>query len=145
MSAESLHATWLLLTSAAALLGCIGVLLLATTVRQLLGQGQQTRDVIQGLQHSVAALDGENLEHAQSRQKVETQLKRLGIRQDQLELRELDSLPFGHASKLVKKGAGVEDLMGVCGLTQGEAELIVTLHGLQQNAKVSKPSSMKEQ
>ena len=145
MSAESLHATWLLLTSAAALLGCIGVLLLATKVRQLLGEDQQHQDVIKGLQQSVAALNGENLEHGKNLQKIETRLKRLGIRQDQLELRELESRPFGHASNLVKKGAGVEDLMGVCGLTQGEAELIVTLHGLQQNPKALSSSSKQEQ
>lgn len=145
MSAESLHTAWLLLTSAAALLGCIGVLLLATKVRQLLGQDLQRQNVIQSLQQTVTGLNGEILENGRNRQQIEIQLKRLGIRQDQLELRELESRPFGHATNLVKKGAGVEDLMGVCGLTQGEAELIVTLHGLQQSPKALNSSSKRKQ
>lgn len=145
MSAESLHTTWLLLSSTATLLSCTGVLLLATKVRQLLGQDLQRQNVIKNLQQTVAALNDEILEHGRHRQQIEIQLKRLGIRQDQLELRELESRSFMHATNLVKKGAGVEDLMGVCGLTQGEAELIVTLHGLQRSPKALGSSSKRKQ
>ncbi len=145
MSAGSLHTAWLLLASAAALLGCIGVLLLATKVRQLLGQELKYQDVILNLQQAVTALNGEILENGRHRQGIDIQLKRLGIRQDQLELRELESRSFGYASDLVKKGAGVEDLMGVCGLTQGEAELIVNLHGLQQNPRALSSSLERKQ
>lgn len=145
MSADNLNTAWLFLTSTSALLGCTGVLLLATKVKQLLSQESQRQSVIQILQQTINALNGEILENGKRRQQIEVQLKRLGIRQDQLELCELESRPYGHATNLVKKGAGVEDLMGVCGLTQGEAEMIVTLHGLQQNNKALGAASKREQ
>ena len=145
MSAESLNSVCLFLTSTAALLGCTGVLLLASKVKQLLNQESQRQNVTQILQQTINSLNGEVLENGKRRQQIEVQLKRLGIRQDQLELCELESRPYGHATKLVKKGAGVEDLMGVCGLTQGEAELIVNLHGLQQNKKTLQVTSDRQQ
>ena len=145
MSAENLNTAWLFLTSVAALLGCMGVLLLATRVRQLLSQETERHNVIQILQQTISSLNGEIVEYGKRIQQVEVQLKRLGIRQDQLELRELESRPYGHATKLVKKGAGIEDLIGVCGLTRGEAELIVTLHGLQQKDPALEATSKVQQ
>ena len=145
MSAENLNTAWLFLTSVAALLGCMGVLLLATRVRQLLSQETERHNVIQILQQTISSLNGEIVEYGKRIQQVEVQLKRLGIRLDQLELRELESRPYGHATELVKKGAGIEDLIGVCGLTRGEAELIVTLHGLQQKDPALEATSKVQQ
>ncbi len=36
--------------------------------------------------------------------------------------------PYEVAARLIRRGAGVEELMSVCGLTQGEAELLLNLH-----------------
>lgn len=51
----------------------------------------------------------------------------------ELEMQKLNeaaaSTPYGQAIKLAQRGVGVDELMDSCGLSQPEAELILTLHG----------------
>ncbi|MBI2779916.1 MAG: DUF2802 domain-containing protein [Gammaproteobacteria bacterium] len=63
-------------------------------------------------------------------ERMEQQLRRLAERQDQLDLRDPVSQSYGHAIRLVQKGASVEDLVSECGLVRGEAELLMRLHRL---------------
>jgi hypothetical protein len=42
-----------------------------------------------------------------------------------------DGRAYSQAIKLVQKGASVEELMEVCGLARGEAELIAMMHRLE--------------
>lgn len=63
---------------------------------------------------------------------LEQQVRRLAERQDQLELRDPGGRPYAQAIRLVHNGASVEDLMTTCALTQGEAELLVMLHGVKR-------------
>lgn len=63
-------------------------------------------------------------------ERMEQQLRRLAERQDQLDLRDPASHSYGHAIRLVQKGASVEDLVSECGLVRGEAELLMRLHRL---------------
>ena len=64
--------------------------------------------------------------------RLEQRVQRLTERLDQTELRTAGDRPYAHAVKLVQNGAGVEELIESCGLTRGEADLIVMLHGVAQ-------------
>lgn len=62
--------------------------------------------------------------------KLDQQLRRMVDRQDQWELRAGGERSYQQAIQMVHKGAGVEELVTNCGLTRGEADLIVMLHGM---------------
>lgn len=59
--------------------------------------------------------------------KLEQQVKRIIERQDTLELRASSDRPYAQASQLVHKGADIDELVDTCGLTRGEAELLVMM------------------
>lgn len=60
--------------------------------------------------------------------RVEQQLRRVMERQDQLNLKDPIEQSYSQAIKLVRQGAGVNDLMEACGLVQDEAELLIRVH-----------------
>ncbi len=56
----------------------------------------------------------------------------LGQRQEQMEREEPEGQSYDQAVKLAQKGASVDDLVHVCGLTRGEAEMVAMMHRLAQ-------------
>ncbi|MCA1805511.1 MAG: DUF2802 domain-containing protein [Xanthomonadaceae bacterium] len=56
------------------------------------------------------------------------------MRQDQWELRSGSERSYQQAIQMVQHGAGAEELVRNCGLTPGEADLIVMLHGMARTA-----------
>ncbi len=58
----------------------------------------------------------------------EKQMKQIAERQEQIDLTDSGSQPYQQAIKMVQKGSSVGELIEVCGLTRGEAELIAILH-----------------
>lgn len=62
---------------------------------------------------------------------VSKRQEELGMRQDQMAQWEPEEHSFQHAIKLATRGASVEELIEVCGLPQGEAELIAMMHRLE--------------
>ncbi len=60
---------------------------------------------------------------------LEQGLRRLAERQDRMELVHAGERAYDHAIRLVRNGAGLERLVAECGLTAGEARLILMLHG----------------
>ena len=70
---------------------------------------------------------------ANSRQlTLERDIDQLRHRQDQLELRMADSQTYGQAEQLVKRGAGIDELIATCGLSRGEAELVMRMHRFRE-------------
>lgn len=63
----------------------------------------------------------------------EQRTRRFTERLEQLELREKSSRQYGQAAKLVHNGSTVEEIMEVCGLNRGEAELIKVMNELDTN------------
>ena len=59
--------------------------------------------------------------------KLEQKVKRIIERQNLLELRASSDRPYTQASQLVHRGANIEELVDSCGLTRGEAELLVMM------------------
>lgn len=58
----------------------------------------------------------------------EERLRQIESRQEELRFRDTDGQAYEVAAKLVRKGAGVDELVSVCGISRGEAELIINLH-----------------
>ena len=50
-----------------------------------------------------------------------------------MEQRDLSSLSFTQAARLVGLGASTEDLKQSCGLSQSEAELLLRMHGKRES------------
>ena len=59
--------------------------------------------------------------------RLQQQVQRIVERQNLLELRAGRDRPYTQASQLVHKGADIEELVDTCGLTRGEAELLVMM------------------
>lgn len=59
--------------------------------------------------------------------KLEYRVQRVVERQDALEMRAGNERPYAQASQLVIKGANIDELVETCGLTRGEAELLVMM------------------
>ncbi len=64
--------------------------------------------------------------------RLERQLSHLAERQDQLDLSDPAHQSYQQAIRMARRGASMEDLMDVCGLTRGEAELVAMLHRLEE-------------
>ena len=60
---------------------------------------------------------------------LETKARRIIERQEQFENSKHAERPYEQAIRMVQKGSGIEDLMTVCNLSRGEADLIIMLHG----------------
>lgn len=84
---------------------------------------------------SAAVAMGERVHH------LERQLREMAARQEALGMRQeqmghqvpvAEEQSYDHAIKLAHKGAGVADLIEVCGLTRGEAELVAMMHRLDK-------------
>ena len=65
---------------------------------------------------------------------LEHRIRRLAERQDQLELRDPMEQTYAHAIRLAQKGVDVDDLVENCGLARGEAELLLRIHRVEQQA-----------
>jgi hypothetical protein len=59
--------------------------------------------------------------------KLEQKVKRIIERQNLLEVRASSDRPYTQASQLVHRGADIDELVDTCGLTRGEAELLVMM------------------
>lgn len=55
----------------------------------------------------------------------------LGLRQERLD--NTDNRTFDQAIKMVRKGASVDELVEICGLSRGEAELVAMMHRINGN------------
>ncbi|MDH5435294.1 MAG: DUF2802 domain-containing protein [Gammaproteobacteria bacterium] len=63
--------------------------------------------------------------------KLEQKVRRLVDKLNQLELRE-STMPFDQAIQMANKGDNIDQLVAKCGMSQGEAELLVNLHGIKR-------------
>jgi TolA-binding protein len=88
---------------------------------------QELQRRIQSLEQELRALCSASVGAGEHVVKLEQQVQRITERQDQIELRASSDRPYDQASQLVNKGADIEDLMESCGLTRGEAELLVMM------------------
>ena len=63
--------------------------------------------------------------------RLERQLTQLAERQDQLDLNDPAHQSYQQAIRMARRGSDMNELIEVCGLTRGEAELVAMLHRLE--------------
>lgn len=121
------------------LAAAVGTLALAVAIIAvvLYRSGERHRFAMQAMQQDLRALCNAAVGVGERVNRLELQLKeiaarqeQLGVRQDRLDQGVGDDRSYDQAIKMVKKGASVDDLVEVCGLARGEAELIAMMHRL---------------
>lgn len=94
---------------------------------RLAGELHTTRDRLQQAEQELSALCSASVGTGNHVVKLEHQVQRMVDRQDMLELRTSSDRPYQQASQMVNKGADISELVDRCGLTRGEAELLVMM------------------
>lgn len=89
--------------------------------------GQELRERVQQLEQELGALCSASVGAGEHVVRLEQQVQRLVERQNQLEMRAGSERPYSHATQLVTRGADINELVETCGLTRGEAELLVMM------------------
>ena len=100
-------------------------------------QMRQQDNAMRRLQSDLHALCAGSISMGKHISALEQRLHRMTERQDQLELRDPVQQAYAHAIRLAQQGADVGDLMDRCGLSQGEAELLLRVHRVQRRQAAS--------
>jgi hypothetical protein len=88
---------------------------------------QALHERVQQLEQELGALCSASVGAGAHLVRMEQQVQRMVERQNQLEMRAGVERPYSHASQLVTRGADIDELVETCGLTRGEAELLVMM------------------
>lgn len=115
-------------------LACAGLVCQSLALRKaralaadLAERGSDLRERIHLLEQELGALCSASVGAGEHLVKMQQQVRRITERQDQLEMRSGAERPYSRASELVNRGAGIDELVERCGLTRGEAELLVMM------------------
>lgn len=112
------------IASVALFSGLVALLFAYVKNAQLQSQLNQQSEILHALQADVSAVCagavnlGEHLVHLEQRAHA------LVHRQDQLEMKSPASQSYRQASKMMNKGAQLEEVIADCGIARGEAELV---------------------
>ncbi len=116
----------------------IALFVFAMQVRNAQRQQQENQASIQADMRALcnaAVQVGERVNRMEEELKqLQQRQQELGVRQEKMVTQEPQEASFDQAIKLARKGSSVEELMDVCGLSRGEAELITMMHRLDPNA-----------
>jgi hypothetical protein len=122
------------------LAGLVAVALLIFTVRVKRAQQQQQQSLT-AIQADLRALCNAAVQVGERVNRMEEEFKllqqrqqELGVRQEKMVHQEPQEVSFDQAIKLAHKGRSAEELMEICGLSRGEAELITMMHRLDPSA-----------
>ena len=89
------------------------------------------RKVINELRNNFRTLTSGSKGVGERMVKLEQKVRRLIDKLNQIELRE-STKPFDQAIQMANKGDDIDDLVAKCGMSQGEAEVLVNLHGIKR-------------
>ncbi|MDZ7804191.1 DUF2802 domain-containing protein [Thiohalophilus sp.] len=111
------------------LLGSVVLLLLAGVAIHLLRrQNKQQQLTLAAVKNDLRALTTAAVSVGERLLEVERRQRRLAERQEQVDIYDSANQPYEHAIRMVEKGASVEQLVDVCGLSTNEAELLHMMH-----------------
>ena len=80
------------------------------------------------LKGALSAICSDDVVTDQRQGEMEQRLRLLADQQEQLLMRDPETGPYHHALRLAAQGASQEDLVKNCGLSRGEAELLLSLN-----------------
>ena len=84
--------------------------------------------IIRGLQKDLGALCSGASGVSGHLSRVDQQVKRITERQEKVEIQDPENRAYHQAIRLIRNGAGIDELMTICGLVRSEAELLIMLH-----------------
>ena len=112
----------------------VSLIILTLRLKGMQRQQAETQSAIQADMRAIcnAALQmGEKLSRIEQENKALRQRQQeLGVRQEKLAQADSHEAGFEQAIKLARKGSSVEEIMDICNLSRGEAELIAMMHRL---------------
>ena len=118
-----------LLPMSLAILASLGFALWSIVeVRRLSRRVLLQEGALLSLRGALSALCSAEVATDQRQVDVDRRLRQLSAQQEQLLLRDPELGPYHHAMRLAVKGSTPEELMETCGLTRGEADLLLSLH-----------------
>jgi len=111
------------------------------TLRRLLDRNKhETQMLVQSLRNETHAMGSGSIGVGQRLLDVEKKLNHTMERQTDLEQKDVGSLPYNYAIRLVEMGATSDDLVENCGLARVEADLIALVHSELRNRQRSDAS-----
>ena len=128
---------WQIIALLALLLGVAGIVALLLNKRRTAELIQVQTLALEVVQNDLRALCNAAVQVGgrvnlleQSVKQLQQRQQELGLRQDKMVHPEPEARSFEQAIKLAQKGASVEELMDICELSRGEAELLSMMHRL---------------
>ena len=112
----------------AVLTAVYSVMQVLTLRRQLDRAKHETQMLIQSVRNETHAMGSGSIGVGQRLLEVEKKLHQTMERQADLEQRDIGTLPYNYAIRLVEMGASSDDLVKNCGLARVEADLIALVH-----------------
>ena len=97
-------------------------------VKQTVEVKHKLTEKIDALEHDLLAVMDGAFGMGDHLEEVKKDLKDTIDKQMQLEQNDLGNMPYNQAVRMVGQGATVDDLVGGCGLSRSEAELVELLH-----------------
>jgi len=122
MMSELSFPSWILIASAG---------LLFFTLFALHKNQQKNRindNLLKQTQNDLRALINASVKMGERMLEVERKQRRLGERQEQLDISDTANQPYEHAIRMVQNGSKTAELEEICGLSNTEAELIQIMH-----------------
>jgi len=97
------------------------------SVAELAYDSRNLRERLQQLEQEIGALCSASMGAGEHVVRLEQQVQRIVERQNQIDMRVNIERPYSQATQLLTRGADIEELVETCGLTRGEAELLVMM------------------
>ena len=119
---------WLLLLGAIVLILFLLTVFLMLRLRLREQEGERQRQEIDKLRHDLGVLCSGAVGVSERVARIERKLNRLSERQEQMEASTPEAQPYDKAVELARKGATVEELIAQCGISKGEADLVVMMN-----------------
>ncbi len=111
---------------------CSTCIILWAKIQQLKKNENQINTRLEHLQSNLADVCAGLTKVDDKTSSIEKRIKQVYERQDRIAMSEQSERPYSQAIKMVQNGASENDLMKTCGMTEGEAQLIVMLHANKQ-------------
>jgi len=128
--AQLLASGWIPLLAALALgLALLAILLMLRYRQELI----RSRRQLDALQSDMRALVSAAIGVGERVHRIEKSLKEVSHRQEQIDQTDPGAQAYQQAIKMAQKGAAAEELIEICGLTRGEADLIAMLHRMERS------------
>ncbi len=125
----------MLLLSLALLAHVAGQRRLRRQIRELGDLWSQERDLHASTRGDLRALCTSTVAMGERMMHLDQRFRDVKQRQEQLELVDHGERPYNLAIRLIRQGAGVEEVVSTCELTASEAELLVLMHRMEGGAR----------